>query len=91
MTRKTEQERLADLEMKMQQLKAQKQRLESRVKLKERKERTRRLIQIGAIFEKWCDIQSTEEAELVAHAISEQVKEKLARWRESKSSHEAGE
>lgn len=77
MARKSEQERLVELEQKMQQLKAQKQQIEARVKQKERKERTRRLVQIGAIFEKWCELQSVEEAEVIAKAISDQVKE----WR----------
>ncbi|WP_277546570.1 hypothetical protein [Brevibacillus laterosporus] len=30
----------------------------------------------GNIFKKWCDIQSLEEDELVARAISDQAKEK---------------
>jgi len=50
--RRSPEERLADLNKKMEQLKAQKQRVQAQLNQKERKERTRRLIQIGAIFEK---------------------------------------
>ena len=53
---KTDEERLKELEEKMEQMKVQKQQVESRLKEKERKERTRRLIQVGAIFEKYFDI-----------------------------------
>ncbi|NBD28375.1 DUF3847 domain-containing protein, partial [Paenibacillus sp. T1] len=49
--RKTPEERLAELNKKMEQLKAQKQRVQAQLSQKERKERTRRLIQVGAIFE----------------------------------------
>ena len=51
------------LEEKMEQLKARKQQIESRLKEKERKERTHRLIQIGAIFEKYFDIADVDQAE----------------------------
>ncbi|QQE76756.1 hypothetical protein KDJ56_22050 (plasmid) [Brevibacillus composti] len=81
MARKSETERLQEIEQKIVQLRAQKQQIETRVKQKERKERTRKLIQIGAIFEKWCDIQSVEEAELVAKSISEKVKEQMPKLR----------
>ncbi|KAB3587237.1 hypothetical protein GAY21_23525 [Phocaeicola vulgatus] len=69
MARKSEQERLREVEQKIEQLRAQKQQLETRVKEKERKERTRRLIQIGAVFEKWWDVQTPEEAELLIKAM----------------------
>lgn len=49
--RKSPEERLAELNKKMEQLKAQKQRVQAQVNQKERKDRTRRLIQVGAIFE----------------------------------------
>lgn len=70
MARKSEQERLLEVEQKIEQLRAQKQQLETRVKEKERKERTRRLIQVGAVFEKWWDVQTPEEAELLIKAIN---------------------
>lgn len=63
MARKSEVERLQELEKKIEQLQAQKKQVKSRVDAKERKERTRRLIQIGAVFEKWWDVQTPEEAE----------------------------
>lgn len=46
-----DEERLKKLEDKMKQLAEQKKELLTRTKQKERKERTRKLIQIGAIFE----------------------------------------
>lgn len=52
MTRRSPEEQLNDLEKRMDQLKAKKQQLQVKINQKERKERTRRLIQIGAIFEK---------------------------------------
>lgn len=51
MVKKNEQERISDLSIKIKQLEAQKKLLEYRTKEKERKARTRRLIQIGAIIE----------------------------------------
>lgn len=50
--RKTESEKIKELEEKIAQMKAQKQKLENRQKEKERKARTKRLIQIGALAEK---------------------------------------
>ena len=64
----------------MEQLKARKQQIESRLKEKERKERTRRLIQVGAIFEKYFDIAGVDQAEKIAFGLREVVeknKEKL--------------
>lgn len=49
--RKTEQEKLADLTQKIEQLQARKTALEKKVKADERKRRTKRLIEIGAIVE----------------------------------------
>ena len=51
MAKKTDAEKLADIEKKLEQLKAQKQTIIAREKEKERKERTHRLIQIGAEIE----------------------------------------
>jgi hypothetical protein len=80
MVKKTDQERLKDLEMKMETIKAKKLQLEARLKEKERKERTRRLIQVGAIFERYFDIAGPDEAEKIAFVLREQVnknKEKI--------------
>ena len=74
MARKTDTERLRELEEKMEQLKARKQQVESRMKEKERKERTRRLIQVGAIFEKYFDIEDVDQAEKIAFALRDFVK-----------------
>ena len=73
MARKTDVERLRELEEKMEQIKARKQQVESRLKEKERKERTRRLIQVGAIFEKYFDIVGEDQAEKVAFGMKEIV------------------
>lgn len=76
----TDEERLKDLEKKIEQIKVQKQQVESRLKEKQRKERTRRLIQIGAIFEKYFDIADVNQAEKIAFALKKQVennKEKI--------------
>lgn len=50
--RRSPEEQLSELERKIEQLKARKQQLQSKISQKERKERTRRLIQVGAILEK---------------------------------------
>ena len=52
------------IEEKIAQLKAQKQAMIQRDKEKDRKERTRRLIQVGALFEKYVGSSSIEEAEV---------------------------
>lgn len=69
MVRKTDEERLQELEKQMEQIKARKQQVESRLKEKERKERTKRLIEVGAIFEKYFEIEGQEEAEKIAISL----------------------
>jgi len=71
--RKTDDERLQALEKKMAQIKAKKQQLASRIHSKERKERTRRLIQVGAIFESYFDIIGEDQAEKVAYGMKDAV------------------
>jgi hypothetical protein len=61
MPRRTEEERLAELDKRMEQLKAKKQMLQAQINQKERKARTRRLIQIGAIFEQYFGVQLNPE------------------------------
>lgn len=51
--RKTDEQKLQDLQKKLEQLQAQKKAIESRAKEKERKARTRRLIELGALSEKY--------------------------------------
>ena len=79
--RKTPEERLAELNKKMEQLKAQKQRVQAQLSQKERKERTRRLIQVGAIFEnqfpKMADFTLEQVSEL-ASELGRLVKEHQA-------------
>lgn len=67
--RRSPEEKLAELNKKLEQLKAQKQRVQAQLNQKERKERTRRLIQIGAIFEKYFDLRSVEDAEAMAKQL----------------------
>jgi hypothetical protein len=94
MARKTDEERLRELEEKMEQMKARKQQVENRMKEKERKERTRRLIQVGAIFEKYFDIVGVDQAEKLAFGLKEVVeknKEKLLNMNLEKSKEELGQ
>lgn len=55
--------KVESINKKIAQLKAQKQTIIQRQKEKERKERTRRLIQMGALAEKYLGINSIEEFE----------------------------
>lgn len=73
MARKTDDEKLQELEKKISQIKAQKQQITNKIQTKERKERTRRLIQVGAIFEKYFDIVGESQAEKVAYGLSKRV------------------
>ena len=74
--RKTEEERLEELNRKIEQIKAKKMQLETRLKEKERKARTKRLIEVGAIFEKYFEIEGQEEAEKIAVAFKTLVLKK---------------
>jgi len=71
--KRTDEAILQELEEKIEKMKAKKQQIEARKKEKERKARTRRLIQVGAIFESHFDIQSEEEAEKIAKALQSYV------------------
>lgn len=73
MARKSDEERLRELEEQMDKIKARKQQLESRVKEKERRARTKRLIEVGAIFEKHFRIEGQEEAEKIALSLKNYV------------------
>lgn len=66
-------DQLKKIDEKMAQLKAQKQAILSREKAKERKERTRRLIQIGAIMEKYLKLDSVEKAEAFGQYMTSDV------------------
>lgn len=74
MAQKTGQEKMLEIETKIGQLEMQKTRLENRLNEQERKKRTRRLIQVGAIFEKHFDIKGVEDAENVASTWSDRIK-----------------
>jgi|GEM_PF-1103959 len=80
MVRKTDDERLKELEEKIEHIKAKKQQVASRIQSRERKERTRRLIQVGAIFEKYFEFVGEDQAEKIAYGMKgavEKHKEKL--------------
>lgn len=62
-TRKTNEEKLQELEKKMEQLKAQKKKLQAQQSKAERAARTRRLIQLGALSEKYFDCKEIEPEE----------------------------
>lgn len=68
----TKEEKIKKIDEKMAQLKAQKQALMAREKEKERKERTRRLIQIGALSEKYlhCEGIAPEDFENLIKDVS---------------------
>ena len=72
--------KLDDIEEKIKQLKAQKQALIQKEKEKERKARTKRLIEIGAIFDSM-GITSTELANEFKNHFMENEKSKL--WLEN--------
>lgn len=71
-------DKIEKINNKINQLEQRKIRMENRSKnlldKQDRRERTRRLIQVGAIFEKYFEIEGAEEAEKVALALSEIVK-----------------
>jgi hypothetical protein len=56
-------EKVQKIDEKINQLKAQKQAILAREKEKERKARTRNLIQMGALLEKYLEIHTPEETE----------------------------
>lgn len=77
MGQKTHGEKLQELDTKINQLIARKELMKNRFKERERKQRTRRLIQVGAIFEKYFEIEGQEQAEKVAFRSAEFIKERL--------------
>ena len=62
--------KIAEIDKKIEQLKAKKQSLISREKEQERKARTRRLIEIGAIVEKGLTISSTQKAQALVEYLT---------------------
>ncbi|CAM3891906.1 hypothetical protein [Lederbergia lenta] len=80
MTTRTDEDRLKELDEQMEKIKARKQQIANRMRDKERKARTKRLIEVGAIFEKHFEFEGQEDAEKIALALSAYVannKEKL--------------
>lgn len=82
MNQKTHGEKLQELDIKINQLEARKERMANRFNEQERKKRTRRLIQVGAIFEKYFEIEGEEQAEKIALATNKQIKENKDRLME---------
>ncbi|WP_256218399.1 hypothetical protein [Bacillus sp. MUM 116] len=76
MARKTMEERLEELQKRKEQIAKQEKSLQAKIRSQERKERTRRLIEVGAIFEKYFEIEGAEEAEQVAIQFGEMIKQK---------------
>lgn len=71
--RKTSEQKLQELEKKMEQLKAQKQAIIAKENKQKRAERTRRLIQIGALSEKYfncADIQPEDYEKLLQSIVA---------------------
>lgn len=69
----------------LEKLKTQKAQLENKIRAaekrlseKERKERTRKLIQIGAIFEKALNIESVEQAQQIAEELVKSARQNTA-------------
>lgn len=89
--KKTAEERIAELDQKMKQLRLKKQRIVARESQKERKARTKRLIEVGAIFEKYFDISSKEDAEIIAQKISGEVKRMKGKWLSDAAMKEKGQ
>ena len=62
-TRRSDEEKLLDLNKKLEQLQNQKKAIQARVNKQNRKARTRRLIQIGVLAEKYFDCTDIEPEE----------------------------
>jgi len=62
-TRKTPEEKLLELEKKQEQIKAQKKAIQSKISKAERAKRTRRLIENGALAEKYFNCEKIEPAD----------------------------
>lgn len=75
MARKTEEERIQELEIKIEEAKSKKQQLQRQMKAKERKERNARLIKVGALFEKHFETETIEEALQVIYSYKKSVKQ----------------
>ena len=76
--KKSMEERLSDLQKRKQQLIEQEKLLKARMNQEDRKQRTRRLIQEGAIFEKYLGIKDSADAEAVCKYIIEHQGIKIA-------------
>ena len=79
-----EKQRLEKISVKLEQIKAQRQDILSREKKRQRKERTHRLIQIGALSEKYFDIKDIQPTEyekfLKLLLTNNEIKENIANF-----------
>lgn len=94
MAKKTDAEKLKELEEKMQQMKAKQQQIANRLKEKERKERTKRLIEVGSVIEKHFGIEGKEEALKLIYTYKKSVtenKEKISTLNIDQIKQELGE
>lgn len=89
MARKTNEEQLIEVTAKLEQLQNKKASLEKKIKERQRKDRTKRLIEKGALSEKYfnCEDMSTEDFEILVKKIAnfEQVRSFLANTNNSTS------
>ncbi len=74
MATKSLEQRIADLKKKQEQLKAQEKMLKTKQSQKARKERTKRLIEVGAVLEKACGMEFTtkEDRERLLSILTEE-------------------
>lgn len=75
MARLTDEERLNNLNEKIEQMQERKKRLRQQINNRERKERTRRLIQVGGLIEKHFNIEGPEQAAKLIYFLQRTVKE----------------
>lgn len=75
MVSKRELQQLENLEKRIQQMEAKKLEIENRLKEKERKARTKRLIQVGALFEKHFEFEGSNDALKFIYALKKVSKE----------------
>lgn len=91
MARKTNEEQLIEVTAKLEQLQNKKASLEKKIKERQRKDRTKRLIEKGALAEKYfnCEDMSTEDFEILVKKIVnfEQVRSFLANTNNSISNN----
>lgn len=79
------------LELKMKQLQEQLNEEKAKERAKERKARTRRLIEVGGVFEKYFGEWSKEDAVKFSKAFNKAIKEREKEWKSIQLSKEEKE